>query len=147
MDFQEICNWIVLISAVLIALKNIVGWIGKTFGLFKKRQDRALVQEIKQEILAEINPTLKEIKELLDKQGQSIDVLQQGTKDVLRQKIMDIYYAHRHERKYTLHEKEKLTELYKDYKKEGGNSYIDKYYNRMKDWEIDFSDDEDDDRE
>lgn len=69
MDFQEICNWIVLISAVLIALKNIVGWIGKPFGLFKKRQDRALVQEIKQEILAEINPTLKEIKELLDKQG------------------------------------------------------------------------------
>lgn len=142
MDFQEICNWIVLISAVFIALKNIIGWIGKPFGLFRRRQNNILAEEIKNKILDEINPTLNEIKEMLNQQEKTIEVLQQGTKDVLRQKIMDIYYTNRNNRRYTLHEKEKLTELYKDYKKEGGNSYIDKYYNRMKNWEVDYSDDE-----
>ena len=34
------------------------------------------------------------------------------------------------------YDKEVLDELYKDYKSQLGNSYIDKYYNRMKNWHI-----------
>ena len=61
----------------------------------------------------------------------SIEVLKQGTKDVLRQKIMAIYHEYKAERAFPIHVKEALDELYKDYKKEVGNSYIDKYYGRM----------------
>jgi hypothetical protein len=34
------------------------------------------------------------------------------------------------------HEREALTQYYKDYKAMGGNSYIDRYYNRMSDWDV-----------
>jgi len=34
------------------------------------------------------------------------------------------------------HEKETLTQYYKDYKAIGGNSYIDKYYERMETWAV-----------
>ena len=44
----------------------------------------------------------------------------------------------------TLHEKEALDQYYIDYKAIKGNSYIDKYYNRMKKWSV-VEDDEDDD--
>ena len=37
---------------------------------------------------------------------------------------------------------ETIDELYKDYKSQEGNSYIDKYYKRMSNWEIDYTEDE-----
>ena len=58
---------------------------------------------------------------------------------------MDIYHQYKEYRKFPIYAKEKLDELYKDYKREGGNSYIDKYYGRMSKWEIDYSEDESDD--
>ena len=70
----------------------------------------------------------------------SIEVLKQGTKDVLRQKIMAIYHEYKSGRAFPIHVKEALDELYKDYKKEGGNSYIDKYYGRMSKWKITYPD-------
>ena len=39
------------------------------------------------------------------------------------------------EKRFPIHAKEALDELYKDYKAEDGNSYIDKYYARMCTWE------------
>ena len=42
MNFEDICNWVVLISATLFAIKNILTWIGKPFGFFKKKQDEEL---------------------------------------------------------------------------------------------------------
>lgn len=58
----------------------------------------------------------------------------------MRQRIMDIYHRYKKEKSYPIHEKEKLEELYKDYKAEKGNSYIDKYYNRMQTWEVYYED-------
>lgn len=60
----------------------------------------------------------------------------------MRQRIMSIYYDHKSTRRIPLHKKEILDELYKDYTDEGGNSYITKYYKRMQNWEIDYSEDE-----
>lgn len=77
----------------------------------------------------------------MSKQTDAIETLQKGTKDVLRQKIMDIYHEYKNIRKFPIYVKEKLDELYKDYKAENGNSYIDKYYDRMKNWEVDYSED------
>jgi superoxide dismutase len=44
----------------------------------------------------------------------------------------------------TEHQKEVLEQYYVDYKAMKGNSYIDKYYNRMKKWKV-VEDDYDDD--
>ena len=56
---------------------------------------------------------------------------------------MAIYHEYKFERALPIHVKEALDELYKDYKKEGGNSYIDKYYGRMGKWKITYPDGDD----
>ena len=94
------------------------------------------LNEIKTEVLTDVKDMLDNIYTLNLEQNESIKTLSQGNKDMLRQRIMDIYYTYRDEKKLPIHKKEALDELYKDYKAEGGNSYIDKYYNRMKLWEV-----------
>lgn len=94
------------------------------------------LQEIKDEVLKDTKDILTEIKELNIAQSKSIEVLTQSSKDVLRQRIMDIYYRGKDTRTLTIYDKEALDELYKDYKSERGNSYIDKYYSRMETWAI-----------
>lgn len=103
-------------------------------------QRSAYLNEIQNEVLSNVSVPLNEIKAMLEQQMASIEVLKQGTKDVLRQKIMAIYHEYKAERAFPIHVKEALDELYKDYKKEGGNSYIDKYYGRMGKWEITYPD-------
>ena len=84
----------------------------------------------------EILPTLQEIKEInLDQNGR-IDILFDTSKDVLREKIMGIYHTNKANKSLKIYEKEALDQYYKDYKKENGNSYIDRYYNRMCTWEV-----------
>ena len=103
-------------------------------------QRSAYINEIQNEVLNNVSAPLNEIKAMLEQQMASIEVLKQGTKDVLRQKIMAIYHEYKSERAFPIHVKEALDELYKDYKKEGGNSYIDKYYGRMGKWKITYPD-------
>ena len=90
---------------------------------------------IKEEILKEAKETLDGILKINLEQNKNIEVLTQASKDVLRQRIMDIYHRYKHEKRMPVHAREALDELYKDYKAEDGNSYIDKYYNRMILWE------------
>jgi hypothetical protein len=66
---------------------------------------------------------------------------------VLREKIMAIYHKNKHERRMSGYEREALTQYYKDYKAINGNSYIDKYYARMKNWATDEDDYLDDDEQ
>ena len=61
---------------------------------------------------------------------------------MLRQRIMMIYHNYKTSKRITIYDREALDEAYKDYKAEGGNSYIDKYYNRTLSWETYYPDDE-----
>ena len=105
------------------------------------------LNEIKQEVISELTctaqSTLEEIKNINLGQNEDIkllhsnlEVLAQGTKDMLRQRIMTIYREYKHKQALPIAIREALDELYKDYKAQGGNSYIDKYYNRMLKWKV-----------
>ena len=178
MDFQTICNWIVLISAVSLAITNIYRFFAnpikagskkandklnekidaridkKVPELLKKRDEETrekylaqrmnYLNEIQTEVTNNISVPIEDISKNMVILTEAIATLQKGTKDVLRQKIMDIYHEFKHERKFPVYSKEKLDELYKDYKAEGGNSYIDKYYGRMSKWDVDYSEEDDD---
>lgn len=72
----------------------------------------------------------------IDKIKDDVAALAESAKDVLREKIMAIYHRNKKTRQLEEHEKEALDQYYKDYKAIKGNSYIDKYYGRMKSWEI-----------
>lgn len=102
------------------------------------------LNEIKTEILSEIKGTLEEIKEMNIEQSKQIGAIHQSSKDMLRQRIMMIYHACKREKRITIYDREALDEAYKDYKSEGGNSYIDKYYNRTLSWETYYPDGEED---
>lgn len=143
---SEICNIIILIGAVIVAIKNIYNFFHepkKKIDDRRKEEVREQVKSILEEEATEIkNEVLENMKEVLDgllkinlEQNKSIEVLTQASKDVLRQRIMDIYNKYKFDKRMPIYMREALNELYKDYKAELGNSYIDKYYNRMKEWE------------
>lgn len=170
MTVSQICDVVILVSAVLIAVKNIYEFFAKPTSKIKtryqkhldsnigtmieekmetalKKHDEAVAADVecrkeqvknavKEEILLEIKPTLDSILEQNQQQNISIDKLNISSKDMLRQRIMSIYYLNRKARQLTDTELEILNELYKDYKAQGGNSYIDKYYRRMKTWKV-----------
>ena len=102
------------------------------------------LNEIKNEILADIGESLNEIKEMNIEQSKQISLIHQSSKDMLRQRIMMIYHTCKASKRISIYDREALDEAYKDYKKEGGNSYIDKYYNRTLNWETYYPDDEED---
>lgn len=170
MSFSEICDWIVLIGAVTIALTNIYNFFAKPHKISKDKKDKEIkaqiettleekmpdillqhdletrqkylsdrqqyLCDIKNEVLEDTKDTLEGILKLNLEQNEAIEILINTSKDVLRQRIMAIYHQYKYEKRMPIHAKEALDELYKDYKSEKGNSYIDKYYNRMKTWEI-----------
>lgn len=170
MSFSQICDAIVLISALCIAFTNIYNFFAKPTSKLKKKKQEDLknqisdaideklpdillehdletkqkylndrqkyLLDIKAEVLADTKEILDNIYKINFEQTESIKVLSQGSKDMLRQRIMNIYHTHKIEKSMPIHEKEALDELYKDYKAQGGNSYIDKYYKRMSTWEV-----------
>lgn len=167
---QEVCNWIILIGGITVAIINIFKFFGKPITFFKKKKDKKYqdnlkkaldtlipdyleqhdlqtrdkyladrlryLEEIKGAVLEDTKDILEEIKELNIKQSENLEKLNMSSKDVLRQKIMTIYHQYKENQKMPIFAKEALDELYKDYKAQGGNTYIDKYYARMNRWEV-----------
>ncbi len=163
---QTICDVIILIAAVLVAITNICKFFGKPLRIFQQKKEenfkenleeylpeflekhdlkirekylndrKKYLEEIKNSIATEIGSDIKEIKEMNIAQNKKIKVLSDSSKDILREKIMAIYHEGKKTKTITLYHYEALEQYYKDYKTEDGNSYIDKYYNRMKTWHI-----------
>lgn len=98
---------------------------------YKSDRQRYL-NEIKDEVTHSFENDITVVYEL----KSEVAKLSISAKDVLREKIMKIYFDNRADRKFTEHEREALDQYYKDYKALNGNSYIDRYYNRMNLWEI-----------
>lgn len=99
---------------------------------YKADRERYL-QEIKKEVLNAIGGNVS-------KNEEDLEALKISQRDVLREKIMRIYHSYKRERAYPLYEQEALKQYYKDYKNLNGNSYIDKYYDRMKSWQTIYDD-------
>ena len=162
---------IILIGALFLAFERII----KPFGIFKKKSDQAFeqkvveilvkvlpqmlrehdlqtrdkykadrekyLQDIKKEVLSSIQNELGQVSNL----QEQYEALVISAKDVLREKIMAIYHKNKSNKSLAIHEREALDQYYKDYKAMHGNSYIDKYYARMKNWKEDEDDYIDDD--
>lgn len=105
------------------------------------RADRErYLQEIKAEVLKDIQTQITEATKLsteVAKLSELYHSLAISAKDVLREKIMQVYFVGKDNGKtLTEHQKEVLEQYYIDYKAMKGNSYIDKYYNRMQKWKV-----------
>lgn len=115
----------------------------------KYKADRQnYLEDIKAEVLNSIQQELGCVSNLTERYNgleRQYEALAISAKDVLREKIMAVYHRNKQRRQLEESEKEALDQYYIDYKAIKGNSYIDKYYNRMKAWEVvpdDYNDDE-----
>lgn len=155
MELSQIVDYIILGGALVGALYKLWDFFAaptSRLKQFMKQRERQRIlmaindyipqklEEHDRENLREINEKTSEQFQRLDSTfsqlNQSIETLSIGIKDVLREKIMQIYHKGRENKLIYQYEREALDTYYKDYKALGGNSYIDKYYKRMNKWAV-----------
>lgn len=147
---QTVCNCIILVAGVLGAITTICHFLGKPIVFFKKKREKeieAVIQRVLPPYLEKSNEKIlnqlgeiidlnKQQSQTLDEQKIAIQNLIESERDILRYHIMDIYQTYKKTKAFPIYIKEKLEETYKNYKKLDGNHYIDKYFRRMKNWEV-----------
>lgn len=70
------------------------------------------------------------------KTKKQIEKIADGTKCQLRSEMLRCYYHNREDRKIRQFEFENFVKLYESYKTLGGNSFIDKIYDEVKEFEV-----------
>jgi hypothetical protein len=134
---QTACNVIILIGGICGAITAIMALAGKPINLLKKvreKREKQLRDEIVEDVAKKLTPRFDEIYQQNLEQSEAINLLEKSSRDMLRENILSIYHANKHSRCLTETTREYLQDLYDDYKAENGNHYIDKIYNRMKEW-------------
>lgn len=158
-----IVDLIILLGALCAAIYKIVDFFAKPTSKLKTRAKQKRREEIlaimnevlpaklkqhdletrdryksdRQRYLTEIkDEVMKQVGGTIDNNRKDLEALIISQRDVLREKIMRIYHSYKHERTFPLYEQEALKQYYRDYKKLNGNSYIDKYHDRMEKWSI-----------
>lgn len=94
------------------------------------------------DLLANISPTAKFVGEILTLLGVIIPVIvtmrkiSNGMRCQLRSEMLHIYYGNREKCIIRQYEYENFVRLYEAYKALKGNSFIDKIYKEVQDWEV-----------
>lgn len=86
--------------------------------------------------VAEILAVLAILVPYFRKTRKQIDKLTEGTKCQLRSEMLRIYYHNREKKTIRQYEYENFVMLYEAYKALKGNSFIDKIYAEVKEWEV-----------
>lgn len=151
---KTICDVIILVSAVIIAVKTIYGFFKKPVDHLQEKateKEEAHIEEILNREMPHlleqncktIMGSLNELKEMtLTQQDQltgiqgSIDLLNQSQLDMMRYDMNKIYYKYRPYKKILSADKKAFIKIYNDYKSMDGNTWIDALYAELKDWLI-----------
>lgn len=166
MSFQEVANLIIFIAAIVLAVTNIFNFVINIRKSVHQRIDTSarehilevinsvmpdiLMQhdlEVRKRYLEDRERYLREIEKDvvkdLEEQLSAVDaheekmlVFSEVLKELLRERIMDIYSKNKYRRKLEEHERLQLDHAYRAYKAINGNSYIDEFYQRMIVWEV-----------
>ena len=67
---------------------------------------------------------------------KGLNDIQEGVKCMLRSSILSVYYKHNEDDKITQYEFQNVELQYKAYKTLGGNSFIDKIWKDIQDWDV-----------
>ena len=153
-NLNQLANIVILVSAVIIAVKNIYAFLRKPVDDYQDRANEAEEKHIEAVLKREL-PTLMEkncsvivgaideLKEMsIDQEGQltqiqeSIDLLSQSQLDIMRYNMNKIYYKYREYKKILSADKKAFIKIYNDYKTMHGNTWIDQLYAELKDWPI-----------
>lgn len=187
-DLQTVCNFIILISATIVAATNIYKFFANSGKGIKSKVDQAkedqerefnekvdtriqvivppmleaqaraltasfgglldkhlpkrleahdeekrdqYVCDIKEEVVSD----LQEKIDTVDTHEEQMNVFTEVLKELLRERIMEIYRRNKKDQMLDAHERHELKQAYRSYKSINGNSYIDDYYAIMEEWE------------
>ena len=147
LTLTEVCNVIVLISAVIIAGKTIFGFFKKPVDDIAAKVNEREEEHIKEVLQAEIPNMLAEnckvitgsldgIKEQLNDIQVAINLLNESQLDMMRYNMNKIYYKYHPYKKILSADKKAFIKIYTDYKSMDGNTWIDALYAELKDWPI-----------
>ena len=154
LNLNQIANLIILVSAVIIAGKNIFAFFKKPVDDLKESaredEEKHIEEVLKREmpkLLGDnckvIMGSLDELKDLtmsqeaqLDEIQDSINLLNQSQLDMMRYNMNKIYYKYRPYKKVLSADKKAFIKIYNDYKSMDGNTWIDSLYSELKDWPI-----------
>lgn len=90
------------------------------------------LEDIKDEVILEMQERLHSV----ETHDMQMTVFSEVLKELLRERIMEIYRRNKPMRMLEDHEKIELRKAYESYKSIGGNSYIDGYYETMDNWDV-----------
>ena len=154
LPLQNIANIIILISAVIIAGKNIYNFIKKPVDDLQQKADKAeevhIEKVLKREMPSLMEKNCQTIVNAIDGlkvmvQGQEeqlneissrLELLNASQLDMLRYDMNKLYYKYRPYKKMLSADKKAFMKLYHDYKLMDGNTWIDALYSEVKDWPI-----------
>ena len=153
-SLQEVCNIIILVSAVIIAVKNIYGFLKKPVddlhGRAQSAEEKHIEKVLEKKLPEMVNDShesiidsLEEIKGLVldqqhnfDKIQKSVDLLNVSQIDLMRYNMNRLYYKYRPFKKILDCDKKAFMKLYSDYHDMGGNTWIDALHDEVMHWEI-----------
>ena len=159
-NLTSIANLIILIGAVIVGAKHIIGLFKKPVDSIQETARGHEKERIKEVLKAEmpdllskncepIMASLNEIKDMtmsqeerLAQMQRSLDLLNISQLDMLRYNMNRLYYKYRPYKKILNADKEAFLKLYHDYKEMHGNTWIDQLYNEVIEWPIVASQDE-----
>ena len=151
---QEVCNIIILVSAVILAVKNIYGFFKKPVNDLHNRaqtaEEKRIVTVLKREVPGLLEQNCKtiinaidELKDMtlgqenkLDEIQLSIELLNNTQLDLLRYNMNRLYYKYRPFKKILDCDKKAFIKFYTDYHKAGGNTWIDSLSKEVMTWEV-----------
>lgn len=154
LDLNSAANLIILISAVILAGKNIYAFFKKPVDEVKKKvhdDEEQHIEEVFDRKMPELLSancqtlmgSLKEIKDLTLSQEdrlkdvqKTVNLLSESQKDMLRYDMNRIYYKYLPYKKILSADKKAFIKLYNDYKAMDGNTWIDALHEELIKWPI-----------
>lgn len=154
LDLNVLANAVILISAVILAVKNIYSFFKAPVGTLQKKakeEEKKRIEQVLDEKMPEllgkncetIMVSLKEIKDMTVSQEKqlaqvqkSLVLINKSQLDVLRYNMNKLYYKYRPYKKILSADKKAFIKLYEDYKDMDGNTWIDALHDEVVTWEI-----------
>lgn len=139
-DLNVLANAVILISAVIIAIKNIYGFFKAPVGTLQKKAKEEEKKRIEQ-VLDEKMPDLlgkncETIMGSLKEISNQLKLLNASQLDMLRYNMNKLYYKYRPYKRILSADKKAFIKLYNDYKHMDGNTWIDALYAEVITWQI-----------
>ena len=135
-NLQTICNIIILISAVIIAIKNIYNFFKKPVTDLANKVSEITTKKIENIIDKKLAPKVDEIKEINLSQNVPIQQILDTQLEIFRYELNNIYNKYAPYQMISQTDRDMFIHLYEQYKQLGGNSWIETEYEELLTWPV-----------